>query len=122
MQYLAMIYADEGVWATFSDEQRQAAYQEYFRFGEEGRAAGVVLGGNELDATSTATTVRVRDGETLVTDGPFAELKETLGGYYLLECGSMDEACDWAARIPGASHGTVEVRPVHVDGDGGEQS
>jgi hypothetical protein len=122
MQYLALIYADENAWATFSDEQRQAAYQEYFRFGEEGREAGVVLGGNELDATSTATTVRVRNGETLVTDGPFAELKETLGGYYLLECGSMDEACEWAARIPGASHGTVEVRPVHANGDGGEQS
>ena len=122
MQYLALIYADEGAWATFSEEERQAAYQEYFRFGDEGRKAGVVVSGNELDATSTATTVRVRDGETLVTDGPFAELKETLGGYYLLECGSIDEACEWAARIPGASHGTVEVRPVYVDGDGGEQS
>jgi hypothetical protein len=122
MQYLALIYADENVWATFSEDERQAAYQEYFRFGEEGREAGVVLGGNELDATSTATTVRMRDGETLVTDGPFAELKETLGGYYLLECDSIDEACTWAARIPGASHGTVEVRPVYVDGDGGEQS
>jgi hypothetical protein len=122
MQYLALIYADENAWATFSDEQRQAAYAEYSRFGEEGREAGVVVSGNELDATSTATTVRVRDGETLVTDGPFAELKETLGGYYLLECGSMEEACEWAARIPGASHGTVEVRPVYVDGDGGEQS
>jgi hypothetical protein len=122
MQYLALIYADENVWATFSEEERQAGYAEYFRFGEEGREAGVVLSGNELDATSTATTVRVRDGETLVTDGPFAELKETLGGYYLLECDSIDEACTWAARIPGASHGTVEVRPVYVDGDGGEQS
>jgi hypothetical protein len=122
MQYVALIYSDESVWATFSDDQRQAAYAEYGRFGEEGREAGVVLGGNELDATSTATTVRVRNGETLVTDGPFAELKETLGGYYLLECDSIDEACKWAARIPGASHGTVEVRPVYVDGDGGEQS
>ena len=122
MQYLALIYADEGAWATFSEDERQAAYQQYFRFGEEGRAAGVVLGGEELDATSTATTVRVRDGETLVTDGPFAELKETLGGYYLLECGSIEEACEWAARIPGASHGTVEVRPVYVDGEGGTES
>jgi hypothetical protein len=122
MQYLALIYADEKVWATFSDDERQAAYAEYGRFGEEAREAGVVLGGEELDATSTATTVRVRNGETLVTDGPFAELKETLGGYYLLECDSIDEACKWAARIPGASHGTVEVRPVYVDGDGGEQS
>jgi hypothetical protein len=122
VQYLALIYSDESVWATFSDEQRQAAYQEYFRFDDEGRKAGVVLSGNELDATSTATTVRVRDGETLVTDGPFAELKEALGGYYLLECGSIDEACEWAARIPGAAHGAVEVRPVYVDGEGGEAS
>jgi hypothetical protein len=122
MQYLALIYADEKAWATFSDAERQAAYDLYSRFGEEGRGAGVVLGGEELDATSTATTVRVRDGETLVTDGPFAELKEALGGYYLLECGSIEEACAWAARIPGASHGAIEVRPVYVDGDGGEQS
>jgi hypothetical protein len=122
MQYLALIYADEDAWATFSEEERKAAYEQYFRFGDEGRKAGVVLSGNELDATSTATTVRVRDGETIVTDGPFAELKETLGGYYLLECDSMEEACEWAARIPGAWHGTVEVRPVYVDGDGGEGS
>jgi hypothetical protein len=112
MQYLALIYADETVWATFSDEQRQAAYQEYFRFGDEGRKAGVVVGGNELDATSTATTVRVRNGERLMTDGPFAETKEQLGGYYLFECKNLDQAIEWAAKIPGAKHGSIEVRPI----------
>ena len=66
-------------------------------------------------STRDATTVRVRDAETLVTDGPYAEVKEALGGYFLLECASMDEALDWAARIPGAEHGAVEVRPVYVD-------
>jgi hypothetical protein len=69
-------------------------------------------GGNELQPTATATTVRVRNGETMVTDGPFAETKETLGGYYLLECDSLDDAVDLAAKIPGAQHGSIEVRPV----------
>jgi hypothetical protein len=74
----------------------------------------VLAGGEELDHTSTATTIRVRDDEALVTDGPFAELKEALGGYFVLECGSIDEACGWAAKIPGAHHGAVEVRPVYA--------
>ncbi len=75
----------------------------------------MIVDGSELDSTATATTVRVRDGETLVTDGPFAELKEAIGGYYLLECDSIDDACTWAAKIPAAGHGAIEVRPVHVD-------
>ncbi len=79
----------------------------------------MVLGGNELRPTRDATTVRVRDGETLVTDGPYAEVKEALGGYYLLECATMDEALDWAARIPSAEHGAVEVRPLYVEPEGG---
>lgn len=115
MEYLALIYGDEDTWASFREEEREAAYEEYRAFGEEGRAAGVVVGGSELAPTRDATTVRVRDRETLVTDGPYAEVKEALGGYYVLECSSMDEALEWAARIPGARHGAVEVRPVYVD-------
>jgi hypothetical protein len=115
VKYLALIYADEGVWETFSEEDRQAAYAQYGAFADEARAAGVMAGGNELASTRDATTVRVREGETLVTDGPYAEVKEALGGYFLLECSSMDEALDWAARIPGAHHGHVEVRPTYVD-------
>ena len=115
MQYLALIYGDESVWETFSPEQRNAAYAEYTAFSKEAQEAGVVKDGNELDATSTATTVRVRGDETLVTDGPFTELKEALGGYYVLECDSIEDACKWAAKIPGASHGAVEVRPIYVD-------
>lgn len=115
MQYLALIYADEEAWASSTDEERSAGYAQYTRFADEARAAGVLAGGEELEHTSTATTVRVRNDEQLVTDGPYAELKEALGGYFVLECGSIDEACEWAAKIPGAHHGAVEVWPVHVD-------
>ena len=75
----------------------------------------MVLGGDELAATADATTVRVREAQIAVTDGPYAEAKEALGGYYLFECASMEEALDWAARVPAAEHGAVEVRPVHVE-------
>ena len=115
MQYIALIYADENVWATFSDEEREAAYEGYYAFGREAEAAGVLAGGNELGPTGDATTVRVRNRETLVTDGPYAEVKEALGGFYLLECDSPEDALEWASRIPGAHHGSVEVRPVYVD-------
>ncbi len=115
MKFLALIYGDRKRWDSFSPEEREAAYAQYRAFGNEAEKAGVLLGGAELASTRDATTVRVRDAETLVTDGPYAEVKEALGGYYLLECGSMDEALDWAARIPGAEHGAVEVRPLYVD-------
>jgi len=115
VQYIALIYADEQAWSGFSEAQREAAYEQYRAFGRDAEAAGVLAGGNELALTRDATTVRVRDDETLVTDGPYVEVKEALGGFYLLECDSMDAALDWAARIPGAHHGAVEVRPVYVD-------
>jgi hypothetical protein len=115
VKYLAMIYADESTWDTFSAEQKEAAYDRYRAFADDARAAGVMAGGNELGSTRDATTVRVRGADTLVTDGPYAEVKEALGGFFLLECSSMDDAVDWAARIPGAEHGAIEVRPVYVD-------
>jgi len=115
VQYIALIYADEEVWSTFSEKDREAAYELYRAFGREAEEAGVLAGGNELGPTRDATTVRVRNDEALVTDGPYAEVKEALGGFYLLECDSMEAAIDWAARIPGAHHGSVEVRPVYVD-------
>jgi hypothetical protein len=118
VKYLALIYGDASRWETMSAEDREAVYARYNAFSEEGRRAGVVLGGAELAPTRDATTVRVRDAETLVTDGPYAEVKEALGGYYLLECPSFDEALDWAARIPGAEHGAVEVRPLYVESEG----
>jgi hypothetical protein len=115
VQYMALIYADEKPWEDFSDEVRAEWYERYRTLSREAEEAGVLAAGNELASTRDATTVRVRDGETLVTDGPYAEVKEALGGYYIFECESQDEALDWAARIPGAEHGAVEVRPVYVD-------
>ena len=115
MQVMALIYGDASRWDAFSAEEREAVYAKYRAFSNDAREAGVMVGGAELASTRDATTVRVRDGETLVTDGPYAEVKEALGGYYLFECESMDEAVEYAARIPGAEHGAVEVRPVFVD-------
>jgi hypothetical protein len=115
MEYLALIYGDESVWERMSDTERSAAYEQYGAFSDAARDAGVLVGGEELAATSSATTVRVRDHERLVSDGPYAEVKEALGGYFVLECRSLEEAVDWAARIPAAEYGAVEVRPVHVD-------
>ena len=115
MEYLALIYADEAVWERMPDAERESAYAQYAEFSRAARDAGVLVGGNELGSTSSATTVRVRDDERLVSDGPYAEVKEALGGYFILDCRSVDEALDWAARIPAAEHGAVEIRPVHVD-------
>jgi hypothetical protein len=115
VQFLTLIYTDEETWADFKEAEREQAYELYRGFAESASAAGVLVAGEELGPTRDATTVRVRDNETLVTDGPYAEVKEALGGYFLLECESMDDALDWAARIPGAAHGAVEVRPVYVD-------
>jgi hypothetical protein len=115
MQYLALIYGDESRWGSLSPEEREREMGEYMALSE----ADVTRGGNELDSVATATTVRVRNDETLVTDGPFVESKEVLGGYYVFECESIDEACSWAAKIPAAKHGAIEVRPVHVDGGDG---
>jgi hypothetical protein len=112
MRYLLTIYGDESGWNNATPEQVGAIMAAYGEFGEKAKAAGVLLGGEGLQSTSSATTVRVRDGETLTTDGPFAETREQLGGYYLLECKDLDEAIGWAAQIPGAQDGCVEVRPV----------
>jgi hypothetical protein len=115
VKVIALIHADEAAWDALSDDERSAAYDRYRAFSEEGRRAGVVIGGDELAPVRDATTVRVREGQTVVSDGPYAETKEALGGYYLLECASLDEAVEWAARIPAAEHGAVEVRQVHAD-------
>ena len=110
MKYLCTIYGDESQMANLTPEQGSQMMEAYGAFGQE--AGDAILAGEGLQPTSTATTVRVRDGERLLTDGPFAETKEQLGGFYLLECGSLDEAIELAAKIPGAQSGSVEVRPV----------
>jgi hypothetical protein len=119
MQYMLLIYGDERSWESRSDEERGRMMQAYGSFTQELRDSGAMIAGDALESTQTATTVRVQNDETLTTDGPFAETKEQLGGYYLVEADSLDEAIEWAAKIPGARHGSVEVRPVVVfEGDG----
>jgi hypothetical protein len=115
VEYMAMIYEDEARWAGLSEDERDAIRDRYNGFTQKVREAGVMVGGNALGSTGDATTVRVRDEETLVTDGPYSEVKEALGGYYLFECATIDEAVVWAAGIPSAEHGFVEVRPVYSD-------
>ena len=110
MEFLALIHADENGWESMSEDEQRAVYQRYVDFSQRPE----VVGGAELQATDAATTVRVRDGEQLVTDGPYAEVKEALGGFFILEAPSTDEACRLAAEIPAAEHGAIEVRPVYV--------
>jgi hypothetical protein len=112
MKYLLMIYSDEVADEAKSASQKQAEMQGYFSFTDEVRKANVYRAGEALHSTSTATTVRVRAGKIGATDGPFAETKEQLGGFYLLECENLDEAIQWAAKIPHASQGCIEIRPV----------
>ncbi len=114
MQYMCLIYTDEQGWQNLSEEEQNQIGGDYFSFTESIQKSGHFLAGDALQPTSTATTVRVRNGETLVTDGPFAETKEQLGGYYAIEAKDADEALAIAARIPGARHGSIEVRPVMV--------
>jgi hypothetical protein len=112
MQYLLLIYNDERAWAEIPDEERAPIIREYFALTDEMRAAGAHVAGAPLQPTSTSQTVRVRGGESIVTDGPFAETKEQLGGFYLVEADSADEALAWAEKIPAARYGSIEVRPL----------
>jgi hypothetical protein len=112
MKYLLLIYGEEAQWANVSDKERDAITQEYMQFTQDIAKSGHYLGGNELQRTASATSVRVRNGKQLVSDGPFAETKEALGGYYLVEAKDLDEAIALAARIPSARWGTIEVRPI----------
>jgi hypothetical protein len=115
-RYAALIYGADESDAGTTPEQWGAIMAEYNDFGATAGAAGVLGGGEALQDTKTATTVHVqggaKGGEIVTTDGPFAETKEVLGGFYLLDCADLDEAIKWAAQIPGAWHGRVEVRPV----------
>ena len=112
MKYALLIYASEQDWANQSEEQGQAQFQEYMAFTKDIVDRGIMRSGEALQPTATATTVRVRDGETLSTDGPFAETKEQLGGFYVVEAKDLDEAIEVAARIPDVRRGSIEVRPV----------
>jgi Uncharacterized protein conserved in bacteria len=109
MQYMLMVYSDE---KALNEAGREQCYAESIQLTQELDAAGKFLAAAPLHPTSTATSVRVREGKRLVTDGPFAETREQFGGYYLIDAGDLDEAIGIAARIPGARRGTIEIRPV----------
>ena len=112
MRYALLICGDESADAALSPAEGEARFAEYMKFGEEMGQRGVLTGGERLRPTTDATTVRVRDGETLVTDGPFAETREQLGGFYFVDATDLDEALKLAARIPSARYGSIEVRPI----------
>lgn len=112
MQYLLLIYHNENQYESLGEAERGKITGEYMELAKNIRAKGQYVGGNRLDSTAKATTVRVRDGERLLTDGPFAETKEQLGGYFLVEANDLDEAIAIAGRIPAARWGSIEVRPI----------
>jgi hypothetical protein len=112
MKYLLMIYQNEKEWAAHTEAEVQKMYGEYGQLRQQLTASGQFMGGSQLQPIATASSVRVRDGKELITDGPFAETHEQLGGYFLIEAKNLDEALAIAARIPSAREGTVEVRPI----------
>ena len=112
MQYLLMIYSAENSGPAEGTPEFGEMMQGYFQFTEEMKQRGLLIDGQPLEDRNTASTVRVRDGKTSITDGPFAETKEILGGYYLLDCKDLDQALECAAKIPTAAFGSIEVRPI----------
>ena len=112
MRYILLIYSRETDWTSLPDKEKGAMYQQYVACTESLKKSGNYVAGDGLEPTTMATTVRVRDGKTLTTDGPFAETREQLGGYYMVQAKDLDEATALAARIPGATTGSIEIRPV----------
>ena len=112
MKYMLLMYANESETTKFTPEETQALYQTWTYLLNEAKGAGVLLSNTGLSPIANATTVRVRSGQTLCTDGPFAETHEQLGGFFLLDCKDLDEAIRWAAKIPHAMYGSVEIRPL----------
>src|ERR671935_313668 len=106
MQYMLLIHSDEALWQNLGEAEIGAIVEEYGAVTQQMRDAGVYIAGDQLQPTSAATTVRERNGERLITDGPFAETKEQLGGYYLIDAESLDEAIEWAAKLPTVRHGS----------------
>ena len=112
MQYLLLLYANEHGWDSLTPAQQQQGAAAYKAYTEALQKSGALKGSNRLQSASTATTVRNENGKAQVLDGPYADSKEQLGGYYLIEAADLDAAIAWANRCPGAGHGTIEVRPV----------
>ena len=114
MQYMLLIHSNEADEPKPGTDEGNAHFQAYMKFTNDLKENGVLVAGEALESVTTATTVRVRNGKTETTDGPFAETKEQLGGYYLLDCKDLDEAVECASRIPSAQFGSIEIRPVVV--------
>ncbi|WP_263367883.1 YciI family protein [Edaphobacter bradus] len=112
MKYLLTLYAEEAGWSRMTEAQKQQGVAAYNAYSEALKKAGAYVAANRLQPIATATTVRVADGKPQVLNGPYADTKEQLGGFYLIDVPDLDGALSWAARCPGASHGTVEVRPI----------
>ena len=112
MNYILLIYGDENEWEAMSQEEKERVYAEHGAYGEAMTKAGVLRGGAELKPVSTATTLRFTNGKPATHDGPFAETKEQLGGYYLIEVDNLEQALEWAAKMPAMTSGSVEVRPL----------
>jgi hypothetical protein len=114
MKYMLLIYGDEEKMRAIPKDDANKMLPAYFAYTEALKKAGILVGSDRLQFTSTATTVRIREGKTNVVNGPYAEAKEQLAGYYIIDVPDMDSALSWASRCPGASAGTIEVRPVWV--------
>ncbi len=112
MKYVLLIYGDERGQEAASADEREAMYEAYDKYGSWLVERGWMRAGDELASTKSATAVRVRDGEVLSTDGPFAETKEQLGGYFVIECEDLDQAIEAAGKLPGAQRGSIEIRPL----------
>lgn len=112
MRYMLLIYSDEEAEARLSEAEQEAVMGRYYAFTEQVRSRGVYQNGDALQPTVTATTVRLRQGKTITTDGPYAETKEQLGGFYILDCQDLDEAIALATKIPAAEEGAIEIRPI----------
>lgn len=112
MQYLLLLYSNESGWSKMTPAEQEQGVAAYRAYTQALSTAGVLVGSNRLQSSTTATTVRVTDGKSQVLDGPYVDSKEQLAGYYLIDAPDLDAALAWASRCPGASHGTIEVRPV----------
>jgi hypothetical protein len=118
MKYMLLMYSSEAETPKYTPDEFKVLAQEWQAFAQAANTAGVMVTSSGLAPVSSATTVRVRDGKSLVTDGPFAETHEQLGGFFLLDCKDLDEALAWAAKIPTARNGSIEVRPLYTNGQG----
>ena len=112
MKYMLLLFGDESSWEGLSEDQVMEVTEAYGKYSEDLEAAGAFVSGEGLQPSSTATTLRMSGGERLLTDGPFAESKEQVGGFYVLDCKDLDEALEWAEKCPASQDGTIEIRPV----------